>query len=35
MLRVFESRVLRQIFEPKMKDLTGDWRILPIEELCD
>jgi hypothetical protein len=35
MLRVFESRVLRQIFELKMQDLTGDWRRLPIEELCD
>jgi hypothetical protein len=33
-LRVFENRVLRQIFAPKMEDLTGDWRRLPIEELC-
>jgi len=24
-----------QIFAPKMEDLTGDWRRVPIEELCD
>ena len=35
MLRVFENGVLRQIFAPKMEDVTGDWRRLPIEELCD
>jgi hypothetical protein len=35
MLRVFENRVLRQIFAPKMKDITGLWRRLPIEEHCD
>jgi hypothetical protein len=35
MLMVFECRVLRQIFEPKMEDLIGDWWRLPIEELCD
>jgi hypothetical protein len=35
MLRVFENRVLRQTFAPKMEDVTGHWRILPIEELCD
>jgi hypothetical protein len=34
-LRVSENRVLRQIFAPKMEDLIGDWRKLPIEELCD
>ena len=34
-LRVFENRVLRQIFAFKMEDLAGDWRRLPIEELCD
>jgi len=35
MLRVFEIRVFRQIFASKVEDLTGDWRRLPIEELCD
>ena len=25
-LRVFESRVLRRIFGPKMDELTGEWR---------
>jgi hypothetical protein len=35
MLRVFENRVLWQIFAPKLEDLTGDWRRLSIEDLCD
>jgi len=25
-LRVFESRVLRRVFGPKMDELTGEWR---------
>jgi hypothetical protein len=25
-LRVFESRVLRTIFEPKRDEVTGEWR---------
>jgi hypothetical protein len=25
-LRVFESRVLRRIFEPKRDEVTGEWR---------
>jgi hypothetical protein len=29
----FENRVLRRIFEPKMDDVTGDWRKLHNEEL--
>jgi hypothetical protein len=32
-LRVFENRVLRRIFGPKMDDVTGDWRKLHNEEL--
>jgi hypothetical protein len=32
-LRVFENRVLRRIFGPKRKDVTGDWRKLHNEEL--
>jgi hypothetical protein len=32
-LRVFESRVLRRIFEPKRGEITGEWRRLPNEEL--
>jgi hypothetical protein len=31
-LRV-ESRVLRRMFGPKRKEVTGDWRQLPKEEL--
>jgi hypothetical protein len=27
-LRVFENRVLRRIFGPKMDEVTGDWRKL-------
>ena len=32
MLRVFENRILRRIFEPKM-DENGEWRRLHNEEL--
>jgi hypothetical protein len=32
-LRVFENRVLRRIFGPKMDDVTGEWRKLHSEEL--
>ena len=34
-LRVFENRLLRKIFEPKMDEVTGDWRKLHNEELND
>ena len=34
-LRVFETRVLRRIFEPKRDDVTGEWRKLHNEELND
>jgi hypothetical protein len=34
-LRVFENRVLRWIFEPKMDEVTGEWRKLHNEELRD
>jgi len=34
-MRVFENRVLRRIFEPKMDEVTGEWRKLHIEELND
>jgi hypothetical protein len=30
---VFENRVLRRIFGPKRKEVTGDWRRLHNEEL--
>jgi hypothetical protein len=30
---VFENRILRRIFGPKMDDVTGDWRKLHNEEL--
>jgi hypothetical protein len=30
---VFESRVLRRIFGPKMEEVAGDWKRLNIEEL--
>jgi hypothetical protein len=33
MVRVFENRLLRQIFAPKMEDLSRAWRRLPIKEL--
>jgi hypothetical protein len=32
-LRVFENRVLRRIFGPKIDDVTGGWRKLHNEEL--
>jgi hypothetical protein len=32
---VFENRVLRRIFGPKMDDVMGRWRKLHNEELCD
>ena len=31
-LRVFENRVQRKIFEPKMDEVTGEWRNLHNEE---
>jgi hypothetical protein len=34
-LRVFENRVLRRIFVPKMDEVTGEWRKLHNEELRD
>jgi hypothetical protein len=34
-VRVFENRVLRRIFGPKMDGVTGGWRKLPNEELYD
>jgi hypothetical protein len=34
-LRVFENRVLRSIFGPKMDETTGEWRRLHNEELND
>jgi hypothetical protein len=34
-LRVFENRVLRRIFGPKRDKVTGEWRKLHNEELCD
>ena len=34
-MRVFEKRVLREIFGAKTDDVTGDWRRLHNEELCD
>jgi hypothetical protein len=32
---VFENRVLRRIFGPKTDEVTGEWRKLHNEELCD
>jgi len=32
---VFENRVLRRVFEPKMDEVTGEWRKLHNEELRD
>ena len=32
---MFENRVLRVIFEPKMDEVTGEWRKLHNEELYD
>ena len=34
-LRVFENRVLRRVFEPKMDEVTGEWRKLHNDELSD
>ena len=34
-LRVFENRVLREIFGPRRDELTGEWRKLHNEELND
>jgi hypothetical protein len=34
-LRVFENRVLRRIFGPERVEVTGEWRKLHNEELCD
>jgi hypothetical protein len=34
-LGVFENRVLRRIFGPKRDEVTGGWRKLHNEELCD
>jgi hypothetical protein len=35
LLRVFENKVLRRIFGPKRDEVTGGWRKLHNEELCD
>ena len=32
-LRIYENRVLREIFEPKRDKVTGEWRKLHNEEL--
>jgi hypothetical protein len=32
---MFENRVLRRIFGPKRDEVTGEWRKLHNEELCD
>ena len=32
---MFESRVLRRVFEPKRDEVTGEWRKLRNEELND
>jgi hypothetical protein len=32
---VFENRVLRRIFGLKRDEVTGEWRKLHNEELCD
>ena len=34
-LRVFENRLLRRVFVPKRDEVTGEWRKLHNEELCD
>jgi hypothetical protein len=34
-LRVFENRVLRNIFKSKRDEVTGEWRALRNEELFD
>jgi len=35
MLRLFENRVPRKIFEPKRDEVTGEWRKLHNEEFND
>ena len=32
---MFKNRVLRKIFGPKRDEVTGEWRKLHNEELCD
>jgi hypothetical protein len=32
---VFQNKVLRRIFGPKRDEVTGEWRKLHNEELCD
>jgi hypothetical protein len=32
---VFENRVLRRIFGPRRDEVTGEWRKLHNEELCE
>jgi hypothetical protein len=34
-VRVFENNVLRRIFGPERDAVTGEWRKLHNEELCD
>jgi len=34
-MRVFENRVLRRIFGPKMDEVTGEWRKLHNKEFND
>jgi hypothetical protein len=34
-LRVSENRVLKKVFGPKTDEVTGQWRRLYNEELCD
>jgi len=34
-LRVFQNRVLRRVFGPKMDEVTGEWRKLHNDELSD
>jgi hypothetical protein len=34
-LRVFEKKVLRKIFGPKRKGVTGNWRKMHTEDLSD
>jgi hypothetical protein len=33
-LRIFGNGMLRRIFEPKRKDVTGSWRKLHNKDLC-
>ena len=33
-LKVCQNRVLRDVFEPKKEEVTGEWRRLHNEELC-